>query len=284
MAVVWGLMLGSGLLLIWWSFWPQQEAASGRARQDGRLRELIAQAGIQRVSPAGVVGAMVLCGLMVLLIVFVLTRTLPIAVCFALFGAAVPWFALRWQAAKRRTLLRDVWPDAVDHLRSAIRAGLTLPESLIQLGEKGPETLRPALREFARDDRSGVRFADAVENLKYRMADPVADRLAAALRLTREVGGADIGHLLSTLAEFLREDAHTRSELEARQSWTVNAARLAVAAPWIVLLLLGTQPQAVAAYQSFAGAMVLAAGLVISVVCYRLMVRIGSLPQERRVL
>lgn len=64
----------------------------------------------------------------------------------------------------------------------------------------------------------------------------------------------------------------------------MNAARLAVAAPWIVLLLLGTQPQAVAAYQSFAGAMVLAAGLVISVVCYRLMVRIGSLPQERRVL
>ena len=44
------------------------------------------------------------------------------------------------------------------------------------------------------------------------------------------MGGSDLGKLLGTLAEFLRESARTRSELEARQSWTVNAARLALAA------------------------------------------------------
>ncbi len=284
MSVFWGLLLGMGMLLIWWSFWPRTVLSPREDRPDSRLRQLIAQAGIDRVSPAGVVGAMVVCGIVVFLIVFVITRTLPIAVCFALFGSSVPVVVLRWQATKRRTLLRDVWPDAVDHLRSAIRAGLTLPESLIQLGEKGPDSLRPAFREFSRDYRSGVRFTDAVENLKYRMADPVADRLVASLKLTRDVGGADIGNLLSTLSEFLREDARTRSELEARQSWTVNAARLAVAAPWIVLLLLGTQPEAVAAYRSVTGSLVLAAGLAVSVVCYRLMLRIGSLPEERRVL
>lgn len=284
MAVFWGLVLGAGLLLIWWSFWPRETRVSSARRKEGRLRQVIAQAGIERLSPAGVVGAMVLSGVVVFLLVLVMTRAVPIAGCFGLFGAAVPWAVLRWQAAKRRTLLRDVWPDAVDHLRSAIRAGLTLPESLIQLGDKGPEALRPAFREFARDYRSGVRFSDAVDNLKHRMADPVADRLAAALRLTRDVGGADIGNLLSTLSEFLREDARTRSELEARQSWTVNAARLAVAAPWIVLLLLGTQPEAVAAYQSVTGSLVLASGLAVSVICYRLMLRIGALPEERRVL
>lgn len=284
MSAFWGLLLGMGLLLVWWSFWPRSEGSSRESRPDSRLRQLVAQAGIDRVSPAGVVGAMVVCGVFVFLLVFIITRTIPIAVCFALFGSSVPAAVLRWQASKRRTLLRDVWPDAVDHLRSAIRAGLTLPESLIQLGEKGPESLRPAFREFARDYRSGVRFADAVDNLKYRMADPVADRLVASLKLTRDVGGADIGNLLSTLSEFLREDARTRSELEARQSWTVNAARLAVAAPWIVLLLLGTQPEAVAAYKSITGSLVLAAGLIVSVVCYRLMLRIGSLPEERRVL
>jgi tight adherence protein B len=125
---------------------------------------------------------------------------------------------------------------------------------------------------------------DALDNLKFRMADPVADRLIAALRLTREVGGADIGNLLSTLAEFLREDARTRSELESRQSWTVPAARLAVAAPWIVLLLLGTQPDAVRVYQTFTGLLVLAGGLVVSVICYQLMLKIGALPEEQRVL
>ena len=90
--------------------------------------------------------------------------------------------------------------------------------------------------------------------------------------------------LLQTLSEFLRQDARVRSELEARQSWTVNAARLAVAAPWVVLLLIGTQPVAVETYRTAAGAAVLLAGLVVSVVCYQLMLRIGSLPQDERVI
>ena len=64
----------------------------------------------------------------------------------------------------------------------------------------------------------------------------------------------------------------------------IRDSRLAVCAPWIVLVLLGTQPMAVAAYQSVTGGIVLLIGLVVSVVCYQVMLRIGALPRERRVL
>ena len=116
------------------------------------------------------------------------------------------------------------------------------------------------------------------------MADPVADRIVEALRLTRDVGGTDLGRLLRTLASFLREDVRTRGELEARQSWTVNAARLAVAAPWIVLALLSTRAAAAAAYNTPAGAVVLVGGGVCTVVAYLLMLRIARLPDDPRVL
>lgn len=285
MGVLLGLVLGAGLFLVWWSCWNEPVTAGDDAPdRPGRLRRLIAQAGIARLSPAGVVAAMAGCGVFAFLLVIALTRALPIALCFALFGAVVPYALLSYQARRRQILLRDVWPDAVDHVRSAIRAGLTLPEALMQLGENGPEGLREPFQEFSRDYRSGARFLDALDGLKARMADPVADRLVAALRLTREVGGADIGQLLQTLSEFLRQDARVRSELEARQSWTVNAARLAVAAPWVVLLLIGTQPAAVETYRTAAGAGVLAVGLIVSVACYQLMLRIGALPQDERVI
>lgn len=285
MGVLLGLVLGAGLFLVWWSCWdvPAPAPAEDGAAH-GRIRQLIAQAGIDRLTPAGVVAAMAGCGVFALLLVLALTRALPIALCFALFGAVIPYALLSFQARRRQVLLRDVWPDAVDHVRSAIRAGMTLPEALMQLGENGPEGLREPFQEFSRDYRSGARFLDALDGLKARMSDPVADRLVAALRLTREVGGADIGQLLQTLSEFLRQDARVRSELEARQSWTVNAARLAVAAPWIVLLLIGTQPAAVESYKTAAGAGVLAAGLIVSVVCYQLMLRIGALPRDERVI
>ncbi len=47
---------------------------------------------------------------------------------------------------------------------------------------------------------------------------------AWSLRIAREVGGADLGRLLSTVSTFLRDEAETRAELETRQGWTVNSA------------------------------------------------------------
>jgi tight adherence protein B len=104
------------------------------------------------------------------------------------------------------------------------------------------------------------------------------------LRVAREVGGTDLGRLLRTLSQFLREDARTRAELETRQGWTVNAARLALAAPWVVLALLALRPDSVVAYNSAAGVLVLCVGGGVSLLAYRLMLRIGRLPTEERVL
>jgi tight adherence protein B len=112
----------------------------------------------------------------------------------------------------------------------------------------------------------------------------VGDRICETVRVAREVGGSDLGTVLRTLSELLRSDARTRSELETRQGWIVNAARLAVAAPWLVLLLLGTQSQTLTAYDSPGGTVLLAIGAAVCVVAYRVMLRIGRLPEDRRVL
>jgi tight adherence protein B len=283
MAPVLGVLFGTGLFLIWWSFWDQPETAKRRPRSS-RLVDLLRSAGIENVSGLGLVSTCLGLAAFVTLIFFAVTRSWPISACFGLFGGWLPMAVVRWRARKRIATLRQLWPDVVDHLRSAIRAGLSLPEALIQLGEKGPEELRHVFRDFGADYRSGGHFDPALNRLKERLADPVADRIVEALRLTREVGGSDLGRLLGTLGEFLRESARTRSELEARQSWTVNAARLAVAAPWIVMVLLATRPEAVAAYNTPVGAAVLLGGLVVSAICYSVMLRIGALPEEERVL
>jgi tight adherence protein B len=278
-----GVTTGTGLFLIWWSLCESPQVGR-RNRKPSRVADLLVAAGVDKVSVSGLLGTCVGLGLFVVLVFFAVSRSWPIAACFGLFAGWLPVTILRWRAKKRTAMLRQLWPDVVDHLRSAIRAGLPLPEALIQLGDKGPEELRPVFREFGADYRAGGQFDGSLNKLKHRLADPVADRIVEALRLTREVGGSDLGKLLGTLGEFLRESARTRSELEARQSWTINAARLAVAAPWIVMILLATRPEAVQAYNTPAGAAVLLGGLVVSLVCYSIMLKIGALPQEERVL
>lgn len=283
MAPALGVLAGTGLLLIWWSAWEEQVPAK-RPPRARRLEDLLLTAGIERVSGSGLVASCLGVGAVTTVVFYALTQSFPISGCFGLFGAWLPMALVRWRARTRAALLRQLWPDVVDHLRSAIRAGLSLPEALIQLGDNGPGELRQVFRDFGSDYRSGGQFDPSLTRLKDRLADPVADRIVEALRLTREVGGSDLGRLLGTLAEFLRESARTRSELEARQSWTVNAARLAVAAPWIVLVLLAGRPEAVAAYNTPIGAAVLLGGLAVSLISYAVMLRIGALPQDERVL
>jgi tight adherence protein B len=114
------------------------------------------------------------------------------------------------------------------------------------------------------------------------MADPIADRVIAALILTYEVGGTELVRVLRSLGDFVREDLRVRKEIEARWSWTVTAARVAAAAPWIVLLLMATRPEAAAAYNSSSGMAVIGGGAVATIVGYRLMLRASRLPEERR--
>ncbi|GAB2675789.1 type II secretion system F family protein [Thalassiella azotivora] len=281
-----GLLMGAGLFLTWWSAWEPAGPRTPRPVPAWRRRlgDDLVQADMASVSPRALAGACLVCAALVGSVVVAVSSSPPIAVCFAVIGGWTPVAVVRGRARRRRTAVRELWPEAVDHLTSGIRAGLSLPEALGQLGERGPEPLRPAFVAFAEDYRATGRFAESLENLKRRLADPVADRIVEALRVTREVGGSDLGVMLRTLSAFLREDARTRSELEARQSWTVNAARLAVAAPWVVLGLLATRPEAVHAYNRPAGVLVLAVGGGLSVVAYRVMVRIGRLPEEERVL
>ena len=93
-----------------------------------------------------------------------------------------------------------MWPEAVDHLASAVRAGLSLPEALTQLGARGPEPLRAAFDAFGRDYQATGRFSDCLDRLKQRLSDPVGDRVVEALRIAREVGGGDLGRMLRSLA------------------------------------------------------------------------------------
>ncbi|MDN5686795.1 MAG: type II secretion system F family protein [Brachybacterium sp.] len=282
-----GLVAGLGLLSIWWSLWEQdgQEPRRGRiSRAMERLGDDLVAVGLTAVPPAAVPALSAGLGLVVAAALWATSSAVVPSLTIGAVSTVLPVVFLRSAARRRATALREVWPEAVDHINSAIRAGLSLPEALVQLSRKGPEELRPAFHEFSLDYQASGDFAACLDRLKVRLADPVGDRIVEALRITRDVGGTDLGGLLRTLASFLREDARTRAELEARQSWTVNAARLALAAPWLVLALMSTRPQAAQAYDSSLGMAMIVIGAVVSLIAYRVMLLIARLPQDERVL
>ena len=279
MGVFTGLLLGIGLFLCAVRRPPSEQPALPKAQ---RLQRLLTEAQLDAVLPAHVIvasgGASLVAGAMVLAV----SETWSLAGVFAVFGAVAPWLLLRRRVMRGRRERRQLWPYVIDDLASGIRAGLSLPEAVAAVAERGPLPMRPAFAAFAGKYRASGSFSASVDVLAERLADPVADRVIEALLLAREVGGTDVGRLLRSLGQALREDARARGEIEARQSWTVNGARLAVCAPWAVLLLLASRSRSIQVYDRPAGLIVLTIGGGLSALAYVLMRRIGKLPDETR--
>jgi tight adherence protein B len=287
MGAIIGLAFGVGVLLLM----PRGPAARSKQRErcadlsvTQRVADLLAQAGYDGVRPHQLYAGCVACGWIGFILAAGISQAVTIGLVFGAVASYAPIALVRRRHRLRQIELRDLWPDVVDNLASAVRAGMSLADALEQVSVRGPAPLRPAFAAFAADYRATGRFGDSLDCLKQTLADPVGDRIVESVRLAREVGGSDLGRLLRTLSGFLRDDARTRAELETRQGWTVSAARLALAAPWIVLAMLSLRPETVAAYDSSAGALVLLIGGGVSVAAYRLMLRIAALPVEPRVL
>lgn len=278
-----GLCFGVGVLLIITPPGPRH-GPSSLHRPVRNLQELISRAGLEGTRPSRIGALCAVTGLLACAVVAAITGVLIIGLVLGVLAAFAPVTVLSAKAHRRQREFAEAWPDAVDHLASAIRAGLSLPESLIQLGERGPAQLRPAFVQFGKDYQSTGRFSPSLDALKERLADPIGDRVVEALRIAREVGGGDLGRMLRTLSAFLRDELRTRGELEARQSWTVSGARLAVAAPWLVLLLMSSQRDVIGRFAEPTGMVLISSGAVICVVAYWLMIRLGRLPNERRIL
>lgn len=200
-----------------------------------------------------------------------------IAAPFAFFLAATPSFKAGSNRRQIASAITQAWPDAIDHLSSAIRAGLNLSESLSAIGLRGPAPLRPVFIALGNDLASGTSLEKALVQFCVECNDPIADQLTETILIAHEVGGSEIGRLLRTFSQFLRLEIQTRDEIRVRQGWVVNGARIAAAAPWILLALLSLRKESVAAYQTSGGILTIVIGGVVSVVAYLWMRRLARL-------
>jgi tight adherence protein B len=279
---VWGAVLAAGILLIvspwvWPTHGPKPETAAS-----GRITRLLESAGLTRVPPAGVIVAAASCGALLAATAWLLTQVAALAMVAAVAGAIAPF---GWLRARRSRLVRSrraLWPDICDLLIASVRAGMSLPDAVSSLAQSAPALLRSPFAAFARDVAASGHFDSSARRLKVALADPVGDRIVETLRMARQVGGTELTPVLRALAASVRADAALRAEVESRQSWIRGAAVLGVAAPWVILALLAMRPEGADAYSSPEGVALIIGGAAVSFVAYRIMLRIGRLPEPRR--
>lgn len=282
MTLLLGAILAAGALLClspW--LWPPGMPKAAAPRR-GRLDRLISEAGIGAVTGRGVLTGMIAAALAAAAAAWLASGLPVLALLAALAAGSAPIGYLRGRRLRLRRLRRGLWPDVCDLLIASIRVGLSLPDAVGALEESAPTMLRPAFAVFAHDLRATGRFESSLDRLKDALADPIGDRIIETLRMARQVGGSELTGVLRALGVSVRADAVLRGEVEARQSWIRGAAVLGAVAPWVILGLLVMRPEGAEAYGTPEGVVVICLGAAVSTVAFRVMVRIGRLPEPRR--
>ena len=216
-------------------------------------------------------------------IVLLMTRSVVIALAFGAFAAGIAFVTIRAKNNLNEAELIAAWPEVIDHLMSGIQSGLSLTESLSGLSTRGPEVLRPAFTQFKEDLYGSGDLTQAIEDLRSLFAHHGSDQIFEALIISKALGGSELLQILRSLGDFLRQDLALRREIEVKHGWIKNSAHLSAAAPWILLLLLSTQPSTAAAYSTPTGAIILLMGLMMTAIAYIWMNRLGRLPQTPRI-
>ena len=217
------------------------------------------------------------------LMVYLLSSSLVIALIFGILLSTITFLISRQKSHKDAAAVNAAWPEVIDHLVSGIQSGLSISESLIGLTTRGPVILRPYFAEFEMRMRLDGDFNLAISELKQSCGQHSSDQIFEAIAISKTLGGSELLNILRTVGTFLRQDLALRREIEVKHGWIKNSAHLSAAAPWLLLLLLSTQPATSRAFSTPTGVLILLIGLVMTAVAYIWMNRLGRLPELPRV-
>jgi tight adherence protein B len=215
--------------------------------------------------------------------VYLLSSSIVIALIFGFLLSTIALLITRKKSHKDTAAINAAWPEVIDHLVSGIQSGLSITESLIGLTTRGPLILRPYFAEFEVKMRTHGDFNRAISDLKQRCGQHSSDQIFEAIAISKTLGGSELLNILRTVGTFLRQDLALRREIEVKHGWIKNSAHLSAAAPWLLLLLLSTQPATSRAFSTTTGIFILIIGLAMTAVAYIWMNRLGRLPELPRV-
>lgn len=216
-------------------------------------------------------------------IAFTSSQSIYIAIAFSSFVSIFLFVAQRKSESKRIAAIQSGVPELIDILISGVQSGLSLNESLAGMADRGPEIFKEDFKKFNVEMRAHGEFRAALIQVKESLSEPNVDQVVEALLISRELGGAELLNILRLLSKFIREDLTLRREIVVKQSWIKNSAHLSAAAPWILLLLLSTQPSTSEAFSTSGGVLILISGLGFTAAAYLWMNHLSKMPYPNRI-
>ena len=122
----------------------------------------------------------------------------------AAVGFALPFMVLNHKRGKRLRTFEEAFPEALDLISRALKAGHAFATGLKMVADEMDEPVGPEFRKTFDEQNFGLPLKDALDNLTQRL--PIIDVrfFATAVLIQRETGG-NLSEILENLAHVVRE-------------------------------------------------------------------------------
>ncbi|HEY4682368.1 MAG TPA: type II secretion system F family protein [Candidatus Acidoferrales bacterium] len=209
-----------------------------RWRWAARLREFVAQAGM-KIKPGKL---LLFSGVLALGSYLVVRTILHLVSLGAVAGAAASLLPIAFVAFRRWRRLRAFernFPEAIDLLGRAVRAGHAFTTGLEMIGKELPEPVAGEFRITFEEQNFGLSLKDALLNLAERV--PLIDVrfFVTALLIQKETGG-NLAEILDNLSRVIRERFKILGEVRIRTAQGRMTAAILIALPPLMMGLLGS--------------------------------------------
>jgi tight adherence protein B len=136
------------------------------------------------------------------------------SVALGLGAAFLPYLIVLRKRAKRLGLFEEQFPEALDFLARAMRAGHAFSVSLEMLADESPEPLAREFRQVFNEQNLGSPIEQALKNLAVRMPLLDVSFFVSAVMLQKETGG-NLSEILNKLSYVIRERFKLKGQVKA---------------------------------------------------------------------
>jgi tight adherence protein B len=199
-----------------------------------RFKDYVAQAGLN-TRPGTI---LLTCGVLALLAYVVMGYVygrFPVPIVVGVVAGTIP---LAYVAIKRRKRLRkfeELFPEALDLLNRAIRAGHAFTTGLGMIATEAPEPVAGEFRATFEEQNFGLPLRDALQNLTERI--PLIDVrfFVTALLIQKETGG-NLAEILENLAHVIRDRFRIYREVKSKSAHGRLTAGILISLPPLMVL------------------------------------------------
>jgi tight adherence protein B len=131
----------------------------------------------------------------------------------AIAGGLLPFWFASFKRKKRFSTFQEQFPDAIDMLARAVRAGHAFNVAFSLIADEMADPVAEEFRFTHRQQNLGMPLRDALRNLATRLPLPDVRIFITALQIQRESGG-NLGEILDNLSTVIRERFRLLREVE----------------------------------------------------------------------